>query len=211
MINFEIYIITLDKKSQRYKHSINQLKEHFPEYLINTHVSELFDYFRLNEGRNKYRNLAENSCTFAHTKVIEQSLNNDKHCLIVEDDILINDAFNYFPKYMRYLDENEGWDLFYFYNTFCFKEEFNVIFNEGTKAAHFYLVNRKSKYKILNYLHENNIIIDNLFRKLNRKKKINLWSTGQQLVSQYISNYGSNITLNYNSEKIKKKSNGVFV
>jgi hypothetical protein len=75
-------------------------------------------------------------------------------------------------------------------------------------VIHFYLINKKSKEKILKLFALYNIVIDRFYYRVSKYNKIQLWSTGQQLVSQNISDFNSDIK---NRKRLIRKFNSVFI
>jgi GR25 family glycosyltransferase involved in LPS biosynthesis len=193
-MNFDAFIITLDQESQRCRESLDALCQWGIRPTIVPGVRlEGYQLPAVGQG-NRYANLGENGCALAHRNAITASCSSLKHALIIEDDIHINDNFRFFPQYLEFLEREVSWDLFYCYNTRHHRSvDFTILKGQVSNATHFYLVNKQSKVKVINEINRSNRPLDHLYRKAMKRGCLTLWSTPQQLVSQYVSRYGSKI------------------
>lgn len=212
-MRYRTVVLTMDPLSDRCLETVRQLSTVgiLDPILITGFV--LRDFLLFAPKRNQYRNVPENAATLSHYDAIAKYATPDQHLLVVEDDLFLRDSFaKEFPKYLEYLEANDTWDLFYFYNTgnHSLTSSFGVFKNAPSYCTHFYLINKRATTKISNLCTRYNRVIDDVYLMEMQANLLEVWSSSQNLACQWLTKYGSAIG-GKKREKLLKKFPGVFV
>jgi GR25 family glycosyltransferase involved in LPS biosynthesis len=134
-------VINISERTERW----NQVKEVFSK--VTTLQIGKFDAVKDNPG---WRGLISSH----RNAIFEAKMNKEKMMILLEDDIILSEDFDSrFPKILRWLEDNENWDIFYGGHTFAEFE--NIISKELAivkgkfLTAHFIIINSKVYDRIL--------------------------------------------------------------
>jgi GR25 family glycosyltransferase involved in LPS biosynthesis len=192
-----LYVINLDKDVDRMKFIDSQLKKYDIPY---TRVSGSYRPHRPVLG-----------CTESHIKAINQSLSNDKHAVIIEDDAFFTEEFD--KHSIEYEDalKKLKWDMvFLYYSGYRPKEgivrenDNNLWLRGNTFGAHFFIINTYFKKRVLDNITKKNKPVDDMYAGM--VKTCNMFVTKSNLVAQNCS-FMSNIINKFRKDG---KHNGVF-
>ncbi len=173
-------LINLPERTDRLDHAQKQI--------VNVGFPNTFDVIPAikTENRGSFTHTGEMGCYLSHLQCLEiAKQNKNGHTLIMEDDLIFSDNFSeMLPLYLEQLDKDDCWDVFYFYNTSNNIFNFRIIKDIPTKAAHFFLINKKSTDFIYELIRRREVSIDGSLYSFAKSGLIKMYSAGQQLVCQ---------------------------
>ena len=212
--NIKIYIINLEKRTDRKKHMINLLnKIGFKNYQFFVPLKVNKDTLKLLPNNLNINNASESSLSLFLTHIFIINNTKDNCFFIMEDDIINNfettEILNKIDYIIKNVPKNTDMIRLEMCGETCskikkYKNNIYKLYGPYCTACILFFKNSKKKlikyfndlnyynYSLLSKISKNTITIDDFYRKLNVTKKLNSYGYFPPLFKQ-LTNFGSNI------------------
>lgn len=204
-MTYQGFYINLTRSSKRRESMINQLNS-LPFGHLYKRFNAIEASFEGDASKAPMKN-AELGCWLSHLEIIKQSMNDNMHLHILEDDALLNPMLSTMPSLLNWLDEKTDWDIVYtdvyfhpppspenFYRFIMASDQFKkskklelVSLNSiNVTGSTSYFINRRSLKKVYALLKDqwnSGQTIDIFIAQLIRNKQLNAFVTAPFITS----------------------------